>query len=71
MHRTTRVAISWCFKNDIKIIVKPLTKTRNPDVKLEIHILDKIQIGEEIYRQDLNLYNKIEELYLYLYNTKK
>ena len=69
MTKKVRQAISWCFKNDIKVIVKPLTKTRRPDVKLEIHRQGRIQIGKEIYRQDKKVGDKIQELYLYLYDT--
>jgi len=69
MTRNVREAMSWCFKNDIKVIVKPLTKTRRPDVKLEIHREGRIQTGKEIYRQDKKLGDKIQELYLYLYDT--
>jgi len=71
MHKNTRKAISWCFKNDIKIVIKPLTKTRKPEVLLEIHRQDRIQTGKEIYQQDKKLHKKIEELYIYLYNTFK
>ena len=69
MTRNIRKAISWCFKNNIKVIVKPLTKTRRPEVKLEIHRQGRIQIGNETYRQDKILHKKIEELYLYLHKT--
>ena len=71
MHRTTRKAISWCFKNDIKIVIKPLTKIGKPDAMLQIHREGRIQTGKEIYRQDKELHKKIEELYIYLYNTFK
>ena len=71
MHKTTRVAISWCFKNDIKIVIKPITKTGKPDAMLEIHREGRIQTGKEIYRQDKKLHKKIEELYIYLHNTFK
>jgi hypothetical protein len=67
--RRTQIAMSWCFKNNIKVIVKPLTRTRRPDVKLEIHREGKIQTGKEIYRQDKKLADKISQLYLYLYET--
>lgn len=69
MKKTVRIAMSWCFKNDIKVIVKPLAKTRKPQVKLEIHREGHIQLGKEIYRQEKELSNKIQELYLYLYKT--
>ena len=69
MTRNVREAMSWCFKNDIKVIVKPLTRTRRPDVKLEIHREGRIQTGKEIYRQDKKLADKISQLYLYLYDT--
>ena len=69
MTKNVRAAFSWCFENDIKIIVKPLTKTRNPEVQLEIHRQGKIQKGKEKYRQDKKLADKIQELYLYLYKT--
>jgi hypothetical protein len=69
MTRNVREAMSWCFKNDIKVIVKPLTNKRKPEVKLQIHRLGNIQIGKEIYKQDEKLSIKIQELYLYLYNT--
>jgi hypothetical protein len=69
MTRNVREAMSWCFKNDIKVIVKPLSRTRRPDVKLEIHREGRIQTGKEIYRQDKKLGDKIQELYLYLYDT--
>ena len=69
MTRNVRGAISWCLKNDIKVIVKPLAKSGKPDVKLEIHREGRIQIGKETYRQDKKLGDKIQELYLYLYKT--
>jgi len=69
MTRIVRDAISWCLKNDIKVIVKPLTRTRRPEVKLEIHRDGRRQIGKEIYKQDKKLGDKIQELYLYLYKT--
>ena len=69
MHKTTRKALSWCFKNDIKVVIKPITKTGKPDAMLEIHRQGRIQTGKEIYRQDKKLHKKIEELYIYLYNT--
>lgn len=69
MTRNVRAAISWCLKNDIKVIVKPLTITRRPEVKLEIHREGRIQIGKEIYRQDKKLGDKIQELYLHLHKT--
>jgi hypothetical protein len=71
MRRITREAISWCFKNDIKIVIKPLTKIGKPDAMLQIHREGRIQTGKEIYRQDKELHKKIEELYIYLYNTFK
>ena len=71
MHKTTRKALSWCFKNDIKVVIKPITKTGKPDAMLEIHRQGRIQTGKEIYRQDKKLHKKIEELYIYLYNTFK
>ena len=71
MRRITREAISWCFKNDIKIVIKPLTKTGKPDAMLQIHREGRIQTGKEIYRQDKKLHKKIEELYIYLHNTFK
>ena len=69
MTRNVRAAISWCFKNDIKVIVKPLTTKIKPEVQLQIHRQAKIQIGNETYKQDKKLGDKIQELYLYLYNT--
>tara|TARA_R110002096_G_scaffold130920_1_gene280552 strand:- start:27 stop:242 length:216 start_codon:yes stop_codon:yes gene_type:complete len=69
MTRNVRTAMSWCLKNDIKIIIKPLSKTGKPDALIEIHMQGKIQIGKEIYRQDKKLGHKIQELYLYLYKT--
>ena len=69
MRRITLEAISWCFKNDIKIVIKPLTKIGKPDAMLQIHREGRIQTGKEIYRQDKKLHKKIEELYIYLYNT--
>ena len=69
MTRNIRTAISWCLKNDIKVIVKPLTKTRKPEVVLEIHREGRIQTGKETYRQDKKLGDKIQELYLYLHKT--
>jgi len=67
--KETRKAISWCFKNNIKIIIKPLSKTGKPDAVIEIHREGSIQTGKEVYRQDKKLHNKIEELYLYLHKT--
>ena len=71
MHKTTRKALSWCFKNDIKVIIKPIAKTGKPDAMLEIHRQGKIQTGKEIYQQDKKLHKKIQELYIYLYKTLK
>ena len=69
MTKKNRDAISWCFKNNIKIIIKPINLKR--EVILEIHRNNKIQKGKEIYKQDKNLYIKIQEIYLYLYKTLK
>ena len=69
MTRNVREAISWCLKNDIKVIVKPLTTKRKPEVQLQIHRQGKIQIGNETYKQDKKLGDKIQELYLHLYKT--
>ena len=45
MTRNVREAISWCLKNNIKVIVKPLTTKRKPEVQLQIHRQGKIQTG--------------------------
>ena len=67
MTRNVRQAISWCLKNDIKVIVKPLAKTGKPDAVIEIHREGRIQKGKETYRQDKKLHKKIGELYLHLH----
>jgi len=69
MTRKVREAISWCFVNNIKIIIKPLAKIGKPDVLIEIHREGRIQKGKETYRQDKKLHKKIEELYLHLHKT--
>ena len=43
MTRNVREAMSWCFKNEIKIIIKPLSKTGKPDALIEIHREGRIQ----------------------------
>ena len=63
--------MSWCFANDIKLVVKPLSISRKSKVVIEIHREGKIQKGKEIYRQEKELTDKIQELYIYLYNTLK
>tara|TARA_B100000768_G_C11269749_1_gene372824 strand:- start:1521 stop:1730 length:210 start_codon:yes stop_codon:yes gene_type:complete len=67
MTKSVRTAMSWCFKNNIKVIIQPTQNKR--DVTIEIHRDHKIQKGKEIYKQDKKLYKKIEELYLHLYKT--
>lgn len=71
MIKPTRKAISWCLKNDIKVIVKPQASTRKAEVLLEVHRQGKVQVGKEVYQQDKKLHKKIEELYIYLYKTLK
>jgi len=59
--------MSWCFENDIKVVVVPLRKGKNPPVKLEIHVADKIIKGKHIYSQNEALSLKIFEIYVYYY----
>ena len=71
MHKKIQTAISWCFKNEIKIYVKPISKGYKSKVKIHIYISGKEQIGKETYYQDIKLSEKIQELYLHMYNTYK
>ena len=71
MHKKIQKAVSWCLKNYIKIYVIPIDKGYKTKVKICIDILGNKQLGKEVYIQDLKLSNKIQEIYLYLYNTRK
>lgn len=55
--------IKYCWANDIKIYPVPIDKTRNPKCKIEIDYQGSKRQGTEIYRQDVKMYEKIEELY--------
>ncbi|QDP58872.1 MAG: hypothetical protein Unbinned5607contig1000_20 [Prokaryotic dsDNA virus sp.] len=59
--------MSWCFKNDIKVMVMPTRQGKNPPVKLEIHLKGKIIKGKHIYKQDEDLSLKIYEIYKHYY----
>jgi hypothetical protein len=71
MSRKLMIAISWCFANNIKVFVKPVSTAYHPMVKLEIFNNGYIQKGKEVYKQNKDLKNKIQELYLNLYNIHK
>tara|TARA_R100000541_G_scaffold4352_2_gene11761 strand:- start:1776 stop:1991 length:216 start_codon:yes stop_codon:yes gene_type:complete len=71
MHKKIQTAISWCLKKKIKIYVKPISKGYKSKVKIHINISGKEQIGKETYYQDIKLSEKIQELYLHMYNTYK
>ena len=71
MHKKIQKAISWCLKNQIKIYVIPINKGYKSKVKIHINISGKEQIGKDIYYQDIKLSEKIQELYLHIYKTRK
>ena len=64
--------ISWCNKNGITIYPVPINefyfvgKRKINYVNIEININGKTKIGKGKYKQDLELREKIKELYNYL-----
>ncbi len=64
-------AISYCFAKGIKVIVVPQRPGKNPDVKLQIHTPNKIIHGNQVYKQDKTLWDKVNQLYNYYYEVKK
>jgi hypothetical protein len=56
-------SMSWCLKNNIKIMIDATNKTRKPTVKLTISINGKQTEGQVEYKQDANLTETILELY--------
>ncbi len=57
--------IKYCWDNDIKIYPVPIQglKGQRPDCKIEIDYQGKKRQGQETYKQDGNLYDKITQLY--------
>lgn len=61
-------AVQWCWDKGIKVfpIVAKNQKTTYkevPKVKINIQKGTRNQLGNEFYKQDANLYKKIQELY--------
>ena len=56
-----------CHKHSIRVYPVAIDKgAKNPRCKIEIEILGKTKLGNEIYNQDKKMWDKIEELYSYL-----
>lgn len=74
-------AKSWCFKNHIKV-VPVLAETsyqirgaRNKKIDLRhvrivIDLNDAQHVGKEVYRQDQELTDKCNEIYLHYYERR-
>ena len=63
--------IKYCWDNDIKIYPVPVLRSeghKSPRCKIEIDYQGSKRQGEQIYKQDNNLYNKIIELYCFYYD---
>ena len=62
----------WCWDNGYYVEVKPTKKGISPKCTINLKIQKNIQQGTEEYKQSsLQLENKIDELYAYMYNTFK
>ena len=61
-------AMSWCFENDYKVVIVPVSKRKKPLVKLNIVKGNKIiKRGKDLYAQNKDLALKINNIYVYLY----
>ena len=60
--------MSWCLENNIKVYIEPISKGRNPNIKIVINNKGKIIKGKQIYTQDKNVSKVIHNLYLHLYD---
>lgn len=63
----------WCWDNGYFVEIKPIKKKgKFTHCRLHLKIQKNIQKGTEEYNQNsLQLNNKIDELYAYMYNTFK
>lgn len=64
---------SECFKNNIKIYPVPYPHNaslgqRNPTCKIHIEKNGRVEVLDDIYKQDNKLYYRIDELYIEKYN---
>ena len=59
--------MDYCFKRDCKVIVKPQEKGKNPDTKLIMSMQGTNKVGNKIYKQDAEMWEKVHEMYLYMY----
>ena len=58
-----------CWDNDCYVIVKPLSTEKNPDTKLIMHRKGHEKLGDHIYKQDNQMWQKVDEIYLYMYKN--
>ena len=62
----------WCWDNGYFVEIKPTKTGASPKCTINLKIQKNIQKGTEEYTQSsLQLGNKIDELYAYMYNTFK
>jgi hypothetical protein len=65
--------ISKCINNDIKIYPVPYPWVsamgqRNPTCQIHIENKGRVEVLDEIYKQDYKMYDIIDKLYIQLYN---
>jgi len=62
----------WCWDNGYFVEVKPTKRGNSPQCRINLNIQKNIQEGTEEYKQSsMQLGDKIDELYAYMYNTFK
>ena len=58
--------ISTCIRNDIKVYPVPYRAERGerrPECQIEVSVRGRSMVLPEVYKQDIKLYEKIQELY--------
>ena len=64
-------AMSYCISQNVIIFPKPLGDPRGvkrPECKIVVHYRGKPIHGKETYKQNADMYRKIQELYVHYYH---
>lgn len=63
MHKVRKA----CWEKSCYVIVKPQQQGRNPDTKLIMSMQGYNKTGTQIWKQDDKMWEKVDEIYLYMY----
>jgi hypothetical protein len=58
-----------CWKKDFYVIIKPQSRGKLADCKLLMSAQGSNKLGDIIWKQDKEMYKKIDEMYLYMYKN--